>query len=268
VLSNHLPATAAIVISLYLLLKHEQGWARFAAGVCAGMAVSLDLPCAAFAGAACFAFAITDRRALIMFLPGVLVPVVAQTAINYVAFDTMKPIYAQFGGPWYEYEGSHWLKLRQTPLPKGIDFLDQPKHVYAFHLTLGHHGLLSLTPIFVLALGGMFASFGKGIAKVLPLLFPAVILVVVGFYVFKTNNYGGWTCGPRWLFWLTPLFLLPLIRVADQLSVSRAGRGIAWLCLAISVFSVNYCGTNPWRHPWMLQWFHYMGWVDYFERAA
>ena len=35
----------------------------------------------------------------------------------------------------------------------------------------------------------------------------ALMIVVVGFYLFKSDNYGGFTNGLRWLMWLTPFWL-------------------------------------------------------------
>ena len=49
-------------------------------------------------------------------------------------------------------------------------------------------------------------------------------VIVIGYYVYKTDNYGGWTNGPRWLMWLTPLLLLALLPVADYLGNSCWGR--------------------------------------------
>ena len=90
-----------------------------------------------------------------------------------------------------------------------------------------------------------------------------IALVVIVFYVFKSNNYGGWTSGPRWFFWLTPLFLLALVPIADWLGRWRVGRCFAYLCLGISAFSATYPWANPWRHPWIYQWCEYMGWIKY-----
>jgi Zn-dependent protease with chaperone function len=87
--------------------------------------------------------------------------------------------------------------------------------------------------------------------------------VVIAFYVWNSNNYGGWTSGPRWFFWLTPLFLLAMLPVADWLARCRAGRGLAYLFLAVSVFSAAYPVWNPWRHPWIYQLCEYMNWVSY-----
>ena len=52
----------------------------------------------------------------------------------------------------------------------------------------------------------------------------AVSLVVFLFYVWRTNNYGGFTSGPRWLFWLIPLWLLGTLPAADWIGRYRIGR--------------------------------------------
>src|SRR5262249_30723300 len=88
-------------------------------------------------------------------------------------------------------------------------------------------------------------------------------VIVVGFFIFKSNNYGGWTCGPRWFMWLTRLWLLALLRVADQLASRRWGRGLGYLLLAVSIFSVSYPLMNPWRHPWLYRLMEALGWPGY-----
>jgi hypothetical protein len=131
-------------------------------------------------------------------------------------------------------------------------------------LLLGHHGLFSLTPIWLLAVGGVFLGpAARGIAGWISRLTPLVAAVVIGFYIWKTNNYGGWTCGPRWLFWLTPLLLLTVAPTADALAKTAAGRGVGYLFLAASAFSATYPWANPWRHPWIYQLCEYMDWVHY-----
>jgi hypothetical protein len=318
-LSNHVPAACCIFFAVYALLGPPGMGRALLAGLFAGMAVCLDLPSAAFAGVAGLVILLRSPRDLIAFIPALLVPVVAQTVLNYVAVGTWIPVYAQFGGPWYEYQDSHWEKLKKwregelTERPPGIDFIDEPKHVYAFHLLFGHHGLFSLTPVWLLAVAGFFirgrqrllwftplilavvvglyvrgtinhddwTSAPRWLFWLTPLLFlavagfsdrgqerllrftPLILAVVVGFYIYRTNNYGGWTSGPRWLFWLTPLLLLALMPVADWLSRSRFGRGVGYIGLAASIFSATYPWANPWRHPWIYQWCEYMDWVHY-----
>ena len=94
------------------------------------------------------------RPTLFFFAPGAIVPIVALLACNYAALGMLQPPYSQFGGPWYNFEDSHWSKWG-TPRGKGIDFSQEPTAIYAFHLLLGHHGWFSLTPVWLLALGGL-----------------------------------------------------------------------------------------------------------------
>jgi Zn-dependent protease with chaperone function len=179
--------------------------------------------------------------------------------------------YSKIDTPWYDYEGSHWLK-RKEPDAKGIDFAHEPKYVYALHLLVGHHGLFSLTPVFLFSLVGMLCwrfqkpvDTGGGVRdcpdfRVMTLLVSAV---VIGFYIWKTNNYGGWTSGPRWLFWLTPLLLLSMLPAADWLSRASWRRGLGYILLAASAFSAAYPVWNPWRHPWIYQMCEYYDWIRY-----
>jgi hypothetical protein len=88
-------------------------------------------------------------------------------------------------------------------------------------------------------------------------------VVVVGFYIFKSDNYGGWSNGPRWLMWLTPLLLLTMAPVVDGLGKTRGGRALALTLLAASVLSASYMAWNPWRHPWIYNFMDARGWVPY-----
>ena len=92
-----------------------------------------------------------------------------------------------------------------------------------------------------------------------------VSLVVFLFYAFvvSTANYGGWTNGPRWLLWLTPLWLFAALPVADRLGRRRWGRAACLVLLALSVLSVSYSDWNPWRHPWIYNWMEAGGWLPY-----
>lgn len=99
---------------------------------------------------------------------------------------------------------------------------------------------------------------------VLTLLLTAIVL---GFYIFVVNdrnrNYGGWTAGLRWLIWMSPLWLLTMLPVADWLASRRWGRWLGYIFLAVSVFSVSYPVYTPWRHPWLYDLMAWLGWQKY-----
>ena len=90
-----------------------------------------------------------------------------------------------------------------------------------------------------------------------------VSIVVIGYYLYKTENYGGFTQGLRWLIWLTPIWLTCLLPMADRLAASRWGRIVGYVLLAASVFSANYEPWNSWRHPWLYDLMQQMGWRGY-----
>ncbi len=82
-------------------------------------------------------------------MPSAAVPCLAFLATQYVAFGQFRPVYEEFGTKSYEYAGSYWT----TPLE--LDWLNrrpEPVGVYLFHMTFGHHGVFSLTPLVLFAL--------------------------------------------------------------------------------------------------------------------
>jgi hypothetical protein len=284
-LNNHTVAAWAAMIALYAAMRiwsAGSGGAPFylypLAGFFAAFTACNELPAAAFA-VALFLMLLWEspRRTLAGFLPASLLPVVAFFLTNYLAIGELNPAYEKFGGPWYDYEGSYWRSA------KGIDTagMQESRGVYAFHLLLGHHGAFSLTPIFLLSLVGMLvllryakpALFGeakeddrRGLALA-GLLALGVTVVVLAFYILfldeRKRNYGGWTSGPRWLIWLTPLWLVALLPAADWLGRRRWGRVVGYALLALSVVSVSYPQYSPWRHPWLYNFLEAHGLVKY-----
>ena len=287
-LNNHTLAAASAAVALYAVVRimeeRAPGWLFGLAGLAAGFTACMELPAGALA-AGLFAYLVWRHpaRAVLLFAPAALLPVAALLAANYVELGQWQPAYAKFGGPWYEYEGSHW-RVPAGQVKRGIDFArrnGETRGVYAFHLLLGHHGLFSLMPIMFLAVAGMVIGVARlANARSQALSPPArrapdrvmglmalgslvVSTVVIGFYLVKSNNYGGWSNGPRWLMWLAPLWLVCMLPALDALARSRSGRGLALALLALSILSMTYQNWNPWRHPWIYNWMEWRGWVRY-----
>jgi hypothetical protein len=306
-LNNHNPAAYCALFAVYPLLRPpstagvidpgpatqrpvtaETRSELAVSGFFAGLTACLDLPAAALTAALFVPLAwVRPGRTLLFFLPAMLIPIAGQFACNYAALGKLLPAYSDFGGPWYDYPGSHWKKwelVKAGQFVPGIDFNQEPAGVYAFHLLLGHHGWFSLTPAFLLSLvgaAGLMKSTGRQVLNVLGravspaerVFTPALVgpmtlalsTAVFAFYLTRTQsyNYGGSTSGPRWLFWLIPLWVLCAAPAADQLGKWRAGRGAAALLLGMSVLSVFYPAWNPWRSPWIQQMCERAGWVSY-----
>ncbi len=226
-LTNHGPAVAALLGGLLAaapLLGHDVVSRRraLAGGCLTGLAVALDLGAAPTAGMLSLAVAWQLRRrpALVgLWVLGALAAPLAQAALQWQIAGTPTPFYLLPSA--YEYPGSYWLN------PGGVDALREPKSVYALNALIGHHGLLSITPW--LAFGCIellrrpsrdAASLARGAALV-------ATVFTVGYYVLRTNNYGGLCVGMRWF-----LVLHPALALAAVAWVARndALRRHPWLC--------------------------------------
>jgi hypothetical protein len=308
-LNNHSIGTYCALFALYPALRiwehtrNEEAagppWYLFAlAGFFAAFTACNELPATAFAVFLGLALLVrAPRQTLMYFVPAAALPVAAFFLTNYLAMGQVRPAYAEFDSDsgWYHYEGSYWRKPLPGEKKSGIDwarFNKETRAEYAFHVLVGHHGLFSLSPIWLLAVVGMVLGLGRLIADcrlqiadcrlkkrsfsicnlqsaicnpwtIVALLTLLLTVIVVGFYLVKSDNYGGWTSGLRWLMWLSPLWLLTLLPVADRLGATRGGRTLAYVLLALSVLSVSYAAWNPWRHPWLYNFMQDQGWISY-----
>jgi hypothetical protein len=75
------------------------------------------------------------------------------------------------------------------------------------------------------------------------------------------RNYGGMTCGLRWMFWLIPMWLVAMLPAADVAAGRRWLRIVVLVLLGLSVLSASYPTWNPWTHPWLYDFLEYRGWL-------
>lgn len=162
---------------------------------------------------------------------------------------------------WYDYPGSYWLtenEENKSAVDRGQDSVE----LYAFHVLFGHHGIFSLTPIWLLSLAGMIALLGgvklagRYQMRWLGLLGVTISIVVVAFYLRRPamdRNYGGVTSALRWLFWLAPIWLVSMLPVVDWLASSKSGKVLCYLLFGLSAVSALYSMNNPWVHPWLYE---------------
>jgi hypothetical protein len=262
-LNNHSPAAFSVLIALLCLLRIWQdeqpaAWVFVVAGLAAGFAAANELPALSFVGLLSVTLLwLAPRQTLLWYVPALAVVAIAFFSVTYWAHGSLRPPYAHrdSGDNWYDYPGSYWYGNRQ-----GVDLGEPSKAAYLFHVLLGHHGFFSLTPLWLLGLAGSigWAVQRDLVRRYLGALALVLLVVCVGFYVFLRpqgdRNYGGVCSGFRWLFWLTPLWLMVSLPAAEWFGETRTRRVVALLLLFFSVLSVSVPAGNPWTHPWIYQW--------------
>lgn len=280
VLTNHVPAAACTAASAWYLRRIRCDGVRSAgsfaaAGFAAGLAAAFELPALAWCAAVLALLAVTDaRRTAWAALPAAALVAAAALGTNWLAHGTPVPAYAHRAGAdnWYDYAitlpngkvlTSYWRN------PQGIDRGEASPAAYAWHALVGHHGIVSLTPAWLLVIPGLAALAARGRRaspheRSLALAIAAVSAVVLAFYLTRSQadrNYGGVSSGFRWVFWLAPLWITAAVPAVDRLATHRLGRGCALVLLALSVVSVAYPTWSPWTPPWIWQWMAHAGWL-------
>jgi len=213
------------------------------------------------------------KQTFLAYVPAAIVVVAGFFGTNWIAHQSLKPAYMHRSKDnkddnWYDYSYTRNGKEYESYWkdPAGIDKGEESPLAYAVHVLIGHHGIFSLTPIWLLSLAGAALWLCKGDRPLreLALLITVVSLVCLAFYLSRGpffRNYGGMTSGLRWMFWFAPMWLLLMLPAADAMASRRWTRGIALVALIASVFSAAYPIWNPWVHPWLMNYMHYLGWV-------
>jgi hypothetical protein len=268
-LNNHTVAATGALFALYhclcIHMEGDRSPRRFMlAGLFAGWTMCNELPAAALAAALMlWLVRLSPKDALRFAVPALLLPVAAYLLTQYIAMGSVIPTYAR--EEWYRFPGSYWRN------PGGIDRADEPKLLYAFNLLVGHTGILSLTPVLLLGWIGMGrtarSDSGTDAAaqtrRLIAWLALALTVVTFLFYVVRTHNYGGMTAGPRWFFWLVPLWLLTMLPEADRWALDQRRRRIAAGLLAFSIGTASHALANPWQHSWLFTWLRDLGVISY-----
>ncbi|HVV98729.1 MAG TPA: hypothetical protein VHB77_00230 [Planctomycetaceae bacterium] len=268
-LNNHTPAAQALVFALYPAMRiwidrSESRWHYAGVGFWSACVVCCELPAALFGLALLVLLFVRSRvRTLLCFVPAALLPIGFFLATNYIATGGLTPVYSKFGTEAYnfDYKGkqSYWVN------PKGIDKGGDSPPVYLMHCTVGHHGILSLSPIFLLSVAGWTFVLRRSSLQVWLALALALTVAVLAFYLMQTKsyNYGGVSCGLRWGFWLIPLWLVSMIPTLDAWGEHPAIRWVTAALLAASVVSATLPSANPWQHPWLFNLLEQAGWIRY-----
>jgi hypothetical protein len=279
VLNNHVIAAVSAAVALYAFVRivddGERHWSYFAiAGLAAAFVSADELPALSLLTLmGVMLLWRAPRETLVSFLPGALLVVAAFFATNYLSHNSLLPPYMHRSATdpsdnWYDYSytvngqerQSYWLNRQ------GIDLGEPSPWTYALHVLAGHHGIFSLSPIWLLSAWGMliWLRAEDRTRRELAWMTAALTLICLVFYIGlrpqMDRNYGGMTSGFRWMFWFVPLWIVVMLPTADRLANSRLGMAIALALLTMSVLSASYPTWNPWTQPWIYHWLQWWGW--------
>ena len=270
-LNNHSVAAMCLVFTLAPLLRilsdvSQRGLDFAQVGFWAAMVCCHELPAALF-GVATFVLLVRKSvpQTAKWYVPAALIPLIVYFVTNYLATGGWKPFYLYYGTEKYLYELDGVKSYWHTP--HGMDqSLDSPL-VYFFHCVVGHHGIFSLSPIFLLAIVPVFWKRLLTEHRLRPaiLLGGTLSVAVLGFYLtrFDNYNYGGNTFGLRWMIWLTPFWVLAMVPTLERFAARRTGLVISLVLLGVSVYSAESATRNPWSSSWLFQQMDQAGWIDY-----
>lgn len=273
VLNNHTVGAVSAAVALLAVVRiwfdrrETVGWFALA-GFAAAFTAANELPALALLAMTAAGLLLLNPRAWLRgFLPAAAIVAAAFFLTNYLAHDSLRPPYMHRSETdpqdnWYDYEytvngqqrESYWRR------PTGVDRGEPSAGKYALHVLVGHHGIFSLTPIWLLAIGGAALWAWKDVdrLRILALAVLTLTVVCLTFYIGlrpqQDRNYGGVTSGFRWMFWFAPLWLVTMVPAADRLARTAWQRGIALTLLVVSVLSASYPTWNPWTVPWIEHW--------------
>lgn len=299
VLNNHLFAAASTAVCLFAgtriaIQGGRRPWTFAICGFFAALSAACELPALSLLALVGLVLLWRfPRPTLTAFVPASLVVVAAFFTTNYIAHQSLRPPYMHRSKTnpednWYVFTYERGGRERQSYWsdPNGIDRGEPSRWKYAIHMLVGHHGVFSLTPVWLMTVLGLALWIGKrfpgrmeaedpreanhagrdSAVRAIALMIAVISLTCIVFYVMRPQaerNYGGMTSGFRWLFWLAPLWLVALVPAADTFGRKRATRGIALLLLAWSAMSAAYPTWNPWTHPWITNLFLHLDWVSF-----
>ena len=198
-------------------------------GFCGGLAASNDFPGLAFLGL--FLLVAVYKNPVKGIIAGLfaLIPI-AVTLYTYFSL-TGSPVPIYLRGDLYQYEGSYWQN------PEANDTLRESKWTYLFHITFGHHGLFSATPVLILGAIGIYDSLKNRLQEYWKLMALCLIgmIAVFLFVLLRTKNYGGSTIGLRWFILFMPMLMFAGLPTIHQLGKTRNGKIIGIFLLVLSV---------------------------------
>ena len=178
------------------------------------------------------------RNSVIIFLIAASLPFLLHCILNIQITGGIVP--AQIVPKYFVYPGSPWSTQNLS------GFLSHPDLTslltYAFHSTFGYSGFFSYSPVLLIFFFALPQIRHK--LKKEGVIIALATIILLGFYILKTDNYGGWSYSIRW--WVP---LIPFLLFFGSLYLQKQkSYKIFYLLLAISVVISAIGVINPWTN--------------------
>jgi hypothetical protein len=267
-LNNHTVAAFSAFFALYQFLRiwdeqEDSGWRFAGVGLFSGFAAVNEIPALAFpvlaAGLLLFRY---PPKTLVCLVPAALIPLAASALAQYMALGELRLAYTEFGTESYLWEGSLWktpLELDSLNLPwfdpqeaarRGI--AAESYGLYLFHMTLGHHGFWSLSPIFFFSLVGLgrYLRGGGWFLAVATWLTLLASTALAACYLYDPTVWasGGRLHAYRWIFLVIPALMGLLALLSWLFLIRRGGPPMAagaWMTAVLTVVLLAFYTWNP-----------------------
>jgi hypothetical protein len=247
VFNNHVVGGALIFFGFQpLLVPRRCGIAdAVRSGLLLSLAGAIDIACFLFVPVAALLFARESfRNGILQALSSVPLTVL-YFLLNSWTSGSLRP--PQMNLPLWTYPGSDFTEATLSGLAHHTSIGGVA--VYAFHMLIGNRGLISHSPVLVASLGALPVVLAKGspLARRSNLSWIlAACAAFIGFYIFRSNNYAGYSFGPRWYVTVMLLLCLPLAALEPALRSSptwrRAFFGLVLLSVAVAIIGA----ASPW----------------------
>jgi hypothetical protein len=238
---NHVPAALGVMGSAYFLLTQPDRKNLLLSGALMAFSAALDLSCGVYGLAFALYAAARFRRQAGWWALGSLPVIALAVWLNYQIVGN--PFPPQMYTQGYEYSGSFF----QGAVAGNQRAEDVGR--YAFDMFVGQRGLLAHFPI-VLALGAapMRALVTRDSAvRGLAWAVAGGTALYLAYFVFYTDNFGGYAYSPRWL--LVPIPTLALFAAHWPEMWRTPARVIVLGAFAVLSVAGGYAGAQDVWHP-------------------
>ncbi|WP_341732700.1 hypothetical protein [Microcoleus sp. EPA2] len=246
VFSNHVVSGSLLIAGFYYLLRVKESITySLVAGLLITLAGSIDVVAFIFLPFLAVSFFNKPLKSKIVFSLACAVVLIIYLQLNLYTSGSLRP--PSMNKSLWEYPGSVFDSTTLSGLAYHSNF---PALVnYAFHMIIGHRGLISYTPVLVFSIWGFVKIYQNKELKYRQeylLIFLASSAYVL-MYILRSNNYSGYSYGVRWYANLMFLLCLPLAQISNDIKHSKLLRTAFIIVSCLSIF-ISFVGVN---HPFV-----------------